>query len=1371
MVFTGAEIAVLKNGLHKAASALGKAALTGPAPGAGSVDKPLRTSRIPGRERRKQTIGAEDAERFARKILERVSGQQFTRPGKSAPRRLEIPAADIDSLVTAVGILMSTLSHARVDMAAVLEAHGEPEVLADRMRAALPSATPAVGDVWRPVLDELVGVVCEHIVEFFTTRETFGAAAGLELLKQSARRHRPEEEAELLAGYARLVREKSHKIRLIGLDLHEDDQAYDLMTGFVDLTIQATDPVEATEGPDRTGDPDQASEHVSWNRMDTLATERRRVLLEGPAGSGKSTLAQWLTLTWLKTPDHAPLPFLIRLREFAGGQRLELPRPLDFVARLAPAYAGRLPGWEMDLLATGRAAVLLDGIDEIPEQLRAEALQWLADLVTAYPHACFVVTTRPAGLNEPGRRRLVTTLGFTRATINPMSALQVSTFIDRWHEAAVGRPHTDTEELREYADSLKHTVRWRRDLAHITTTPLLCAMVCALYHADNRALPRNRTALYERACAMLLEKRDTQQRIQTFPVTLTREQIEPFLTEIALWMLVNKQRSIPRLDALRLVADVLPRLQIQDAPTRWKPDAEGLLRHLVVRSGMLQEPTMELLEFVHPSFQDFLAAKSVFQKAYLPHLIENAHDAMYQDVAVMAVSQVQNDRDRQNELLERLVERAKRDAKQSRQLYLLAAACLADAGMVDPKWVKLVQTKTRALLPPRSSREAQVLAAAGEFTLDLLADVGRTRKPTVAEAVATVEAISLMGGGGDVGMRILRSLAERYGNRIGPELISAWHQTQDPRAFRDEVLAHGDFSDVTVLINSDDLLPLVDGLPGMERLRIAEHVAGPPTAVALVSVAAGRTHIKALPDYPNLRMLDLGHPESSMLQGIERFGDVTTVRLAHATDPDLRPLAALPKLTSLAMTDMPKVDLTALSAVPTLHTLTVESAEPVDLTPLAGLATLTSVTLGASRFTAREPLPQVFRLEVDEFHDDTDRAFPRLNTLVTRSQHRRAGSCVQLSEVTTLALRGLQEVDAAPLTAMPHLDHLNLRGSENATVIDLDALAVSKLSLNRPSHRVLAELPLMSRLRQLDLHRMSGRTLDRLPEIPQLQRLELWKAIEPPLAKLVNGDRIASLVLGMAEDVDLRGLAAFSALTSIEIADTYSIDIEPLTRLPNLRDLFVYRVKHFDRPGLSRLKALKSLLLDTRLIPRPEWLPQDAELTLYGDFSEVSPETLATLPTLRGLNVETLPACGLSAFASVPTIECLGLNGVAGVRVEDFAAWPALAFLNLMTVPDLDFHALQVLPELRRLRLHRMAYVPLDAVPNLEQLELSETRVQLAELTVLPRLRRLVLRSMPDSDLSVLATLPQLRKLELLHMPWADLSPFQARPDIELIVR
>lgn len=1366
MVVTGAEVLALKSGLRKAAGALGKAALTGPGPGAGSVDKRVRTRWVPGLERRQKTIEVEDAERIARTILQRVSGQRFTLPGKARPKKLEIPADDIDALVSGIGLLMSALPDGRVDMAAVLEAHGEPEALADRMRAARPEAAAVVGDLWLPVLDELAGIVGEHIVEFFTTKETFAAAADLELLKRSARKFQPEEEAELLEGYTRLVREKSHKIRLFGLDLREDDQTYDLMTGFVDLTVETADRTERSPSL-----PDQSSERISWNRMDTLVKERSRVLLEGPAGSGKSTLMQWLTLTWLNTPGDTPTPFLIRLREFTAGQTLTLPRPVDFITILAPPYSGRLPGWELEVLADGWAAVLVDGIDEIPEQLRDEALQWLADLANAYPRAYFVVTTRPAGLAEPWRRCLVEAYDFTKATINPMSTEQVSTFIDRWHQAAAGRPHADSEELQEGGESLKQAIRWRRDLSHITTTPLLCAMVCALYRADNRALPRNRTALYERACAMLLEKRDTQQRIQTFPVALTREQIEPFLTEIALWMLINKQRSIPRADALGLVAEVLPRVQIHDAPPKWKPDAEEFLRHIVVRAGVLQEPTMELLEFVHPSFQDFLAAKGVFQKSYLAHLIENAHDPMYQDVAVMAVSHAQNDRDRQDELLERLIERAQRDGKQKRQLHLLAAACIADAAMVDPKWVKLVQQKNKTFLPPRSNREAQVLADAGEFTLDLLADVGRSRRFTTAEAAATTEAIGLLGGGGEVGMRILRTLAERFGSRISWELATAWHQVPDPQEFLDKVLVHGDFSTTCIQINSPELVPLLPALPGLRSLGLPGALNEGLPSLSIKMLRTDGFRLAALPDLPHLNELELESADIPFLARIPRFQQLAMLTIRNNPAPDLVPLTALPRLVSLTILGARRLDLAPLATIRTLSRLTLSTAEPVDLTPLAGLWNLSYLSLAeapSQGCKSSKALQNISTLRINHLHSGTERTFPRLTDVTTRSTTHDTDDLAGFSRLTTLALFGVDRIDAGPLAAIPHLRQLDLRTAVN--VGGLADLRITELSLQGLSRRQFDELKHVPQVRTLNLNKVPGRSLARLPSLPMLKNLNLWNVSEPALSELRKSTDITHLSVNLAEDTDFRGLTALPSLTDLSIGNSHAVDIGPLKQLANLEHLSIYAVKHFDRSVLRHLTGLKSLLIDGVPGLDPHLLPPDTPLTLL-NMAGLTPADLANLPTLRRLTLSEEPECGLAALSIVPTIEHLTLNTIPGARTEDLAAWPALRSLSLLGTPNLDLPSLTDLPHLRELDLYGVPGDGIAALTDLEVLTLGRTGIGLSRLSALPKLRHLTLRRRWESDLSPLAKLPGLKKLELTDMPWADLTPFQARPDIEVIQR
>src|SRR5947199_110459 len=68
------------------------------------------------------------------------------------------------------------------------------------------------------------------------------------------------------------------------------------------------------------------------------------------------------------------------------------------------ASAGRLPGtpssWVSGLLRSGRAMVLVDGVDELLLDRREEVEKWRANLGRAYPNARYVVTTRPSAVPD-----------------------------------------------------------------------------------------------------------------------------------------------------------------------------------------------------------------------------------------------------------------------------------------------------------------------------------------------------------------------------------------------------------------------------------------------------------------------------------------------------------------------------------------------------------------------------------------------------------------------------------------------------------------------------------------------------------------------------------------------------------------------------------------------------------------------------------------------------------------------------------------------------------------------------------------------------------------------------------------------------------
>jgi predicted NACHT family NTPase len=163
------------------------------------------------------------------------------------------------------------------------------------------------------------------------------------------------------------------------------------------------------------------------------------MLVRGDAGSGKTTLLQWLAVTSARKSFDSTLgdwngsvPFFIQLRRYAGQT---LPRPEDFVAACAPAEAGRMPeGWAHRQLDSGRALVLVDGVDELSDDDRQRAREWLLDLTAAFEDARYVVTSRPSTPED-----WLTAADFRHCALQPMTLSDVDSFVNHWHDAILTR--------------------------------------------------------------------------------------------------------------------------------------------------------------------------------------------------------------------------------------------------------------------------------------------------------------------------------------------------------------------------------------------------------------------------------------------------------------------------------------------------------------------------------------------------------------------------------------------------------------------------------------------------------------------------------------------------------------------------------------------------------------------------------------------------------------------------------------------------------------------------------------------------------------------------------------------------------------------
>jgi NACHT domain len=777
----------------------------------------------------------------------------------------------------------------------------DADALLARLREHRPPA--ALSDAGEALYADLLRLCCLHVVEFTTTLPGFGARADVELVRRSGEAARSLADIRERLGpasgalafeerYADYVAEAHSRIELFGLTTRTRSE-WPLETAYISLGVSAERAVPGF------GLPRTAPAVV---KVEQAFADADRTLLRGPAGSGKSTLVQWLAVNAARRTFDGPLadlnrcvPFVLRLRSLAARAADALPLPADFLAAAGvPLHGSEPAGWAERLLTEGRALVLVDGVDEVPEPLRRRTHAWLRSLTTAFPKARYVVTTRPSAVPEDWLARQ----GFTAHALLPMERHDVAAFVAHWHAAARAEcaDPAEAELLDRYERSLAETVSTRRDLARLATNPLMCALLCALHRDRRTHLPRARKELYDAALDMLLVRRDTEREVSGVEgVYLTREEQTLLLQRLAYWLIRNGQAETSRGEALEMLTDWLK------AMPQLSGDPERIFRHLLNRTGLLREPAPDTVDFVHRTFQDYLGARAAVAAKDFGLLVARAHDDQWDDVVRMAVGHARPDE--RARLLRGLLRRADRAKRYRHRLVLLAAACLDHTPELDPAVREEIERRTSELLPPASYEEAEELARVGPLVLELLPGPEGLDEECAA---ATVRTAALVGG--DAGLAVIRRAREDGRQMVGTALGDAWSQFP-AQEYADAVLKHA----------------------SLERI--------------MLSV---RTHEQAriLPQLPYITNY---HIESGfdLIRDVDLVRDATRMTFTHSVGlTDLAPLRALRKLTFLCLKDQLGVtDLSPLAQTPITELYLYGLPTGADLTPLEGMPKLTDLVL------------------------------------------------------------------------------------------------------------------------------------------------------------------------------------------------------------------------------------------------------------------------------------------------------------------------------------------------------------------------------------------------------------------------------------------
>ncbi|MFF4699754.1 NACHT domain-containing protein [Streptomyces chattanoogensis] len=1032
-------------------------------PGAGLVSGPVRISGLVSFKGEKRTLTDKDLHHVAAELVGRAV--RSARPGeRPCPEDEETAVADaLATTLSGLGDL------AMDDVQAVLLGHS---ALAERLTAAAPHATRGLTRDAELMHHTLLATACLHIVHFFTQRSTFVART---LVQQSrtldsvitkidsyleAHPSQRTADAAFERGYLDYIARKHSRLTIYGIDLAHSPDRWPLDSAY--LSLGATGRLREIVF-------NEVETEVLAPRLpqraDQALADFDRVLLRGVAGSGKSTLIQWLAVSCTKDPTDTPLPhlygripFVLPLRTLTRSGAA-LPTPDRFLAAVGCPVSGAQPdGWAERVLSCGRGLLLVDGLDEIPERERRTARQWLRDLLDAFPDNLWLVTTRPSAVREDW----LAADGFDELTLTPMGREEVAAFIGRWHAAARDDAE-DLERLDAYEQSLLSAVRTKQDLGRLATNPLMCGLICAL-HRDRRGyLPHGRKELYDAALSMLLSRRD-RERDMGAPtgIELSDEPQVQLLQRLAYWLIRNGRTELARERAEMIIAEALPAVPAAAS----QGNSAAVFRHLLLRSGLLLEPSPGSVHFIHRTFQDYLGGRAAVEDGDFGLLARFAVDAQFEDVIRMAVAHARP-RERA-EILRGLIAHGDgiRSDRTRLRVHLLAMACLEHATELDPGVREEVTKRAKAILPPRSREESELLAEVGPIVLDLLPGPEELEEDEAREVVVTAARI-----GTDAALEVLKGLRKHPSVNVQAQLALSWRDF-DAKRYAQEVIRHLSSDEVPFTVRS------------LAELRALKALGGRP----VTTVDGPFTERELLDELARESVTNL------MLQDNSEIGSLTFLR-------------DFPALKSLSLQNCPAVESVAPLADLPLRSLYISGGEssgvasPQGLDRLSHLDSLSLQTPpppeGLAAYPAQAPLtfltiwqpigadvahltswPRLEYLQLRRISGDFDEEGWQVLTnladlhdfsfgLDAEGDALRIPPGLQLPQVKTLSLLNTDKRPAPELTrilraalpAFPHISKLQLYGLIDAPIDlppldglpDLEEVHLSYLSPQNPA--------------------------------------------------------------------------------------------------------------------------------------------------------------------------------------------------------------------------------------------------------------------------------------------------------------------------------
>ncbi|MGH2414764.1 MAG: NACHT domain-containing protein, partial [Microcystaceae cyanobacterium] len=256
------------------------------------------------------------------------------------------------------------------------------------------------------------------------------------------------------------------------------------------------------------------------------------------------------------------------------------------------------------LLAHGKMLILLDGLDEVPEDDRAESMKKISKLSEEYYKNQFIITCRIATHQYRFE-------GFTDVEIADFDLPQIEAFVQKWF-VNVSRNDRENTKAKACEFMQKLQLSENQQIRELAVTPLLLNLVCCVFQARSD-FPARRVELYKQGFHILLNRWDEARNIKrdTICSHLSLPHKLKLLSQIAAITFKQERYFFTKSNVRQYIADYLRNLPTTQAePEVLQLSSQAVLKSLEV-DGLLVERAQGIYSFSHLTFQEYLTARNI----------------------------------------------------------------------------------------------------------------------------------------------------------------------------------------------------------------------------------------------------------------------------------------------------------------------------------------------------------------------------------------------------------------------------------------------------------------------------------------------------------------------------------------------------------------------------------------------------------------------------------------------------------------------------------------------------------------------------------------------------------------------------------------